>query len=226
MLDSNQLAELTANFLKQGGQIDKQDIIVRDWQHPTKTGFMRPSYKDAPKQDFTPLTIQPKSPKVRKVKSNRKRDQVIALLKSGDPLTAKNIAESVECDVMYIYMIARELNVTVANNQDRQISEIKDLLRAAMYKGEPLSNFDLTKLTGASSYMINRTAREVGFKLTPNKGKIFHDAIGRIQELDTASMTRKEIMQELGCTIGHVSRLLRRFNLPFKYAVKTNDKAH
>lgn len=88
MLDSHQLAELTASFLQQGGQIEKHEIIVRDYANPNG-GFMMASANDAPKRT---ITENLKARKKRK-HSYKQRNKAIEVMRANKNLSTDEIAE-------------------------------------------------------------------------------------------------------------------------------------
>ena len=212
MLDSNQLAELTANFLKKGGQIERSEIIIRDWQHPERSGFMLPSANDAPKRDL--------SQRKKRTHKYTQRNKALAVMAKHENLSVDQIAEMAGVSQTTARAAVDYAKYAVLRLSSARPPELKELI--LQYANNTTTAEEVAEHTGASVSYVFRTCAQNGVRLKKHCDELT-DIEKAILSIKTWAYTAKEISAKVGCTEQHVRVVCKKYGYKIKSAVRNYD---
>ena len=211
MLDSHQLAELTANFLQSGGQIEKHDIIIRDYAAP-KGGFMMTSANDAPKNNL----------KTRKKRSHsfKQRNKAIEVMRTNKNLSTDEIAELAGVSKTTARDAIKHINYQPKRLSTARPPVMRELILANADNTKTAS--ELAEQLGTTPSYVFRTCSLNGIGLKRQADELT-DLEKSILAIKTWAYTAKEIAEQVGCTQPHVRVVCKKYNRKLKSGVKNYD---
>ena len=206
MITSEELQQLTSDFVSSGGQIEKHDIIVRDYAAP-KGGFMMTIANDAPKRKKRSHSYAQRNKAIEVMRANKNLStDEIAELAGVSQTTAREAIKHIKYDVRRVSTArppaTRELILQHAS-EDKTAAELADEL-------------------GTSSSYVFRTCSLNGIKLKPAAGDPT-ELESRILAIKTWAYTAKQIAERVGCTQPHVRVVCKKYNRKLKSGVKNYD---
>lgn len=211
MLDSHRLAELTASFLQQGGQIEKHDIIVRDYAAP-KGGFMMTSANDAPKNNL----------KTRKKRSHsfKQRNKAIEVMRANRNLSIDEVAEKAGVSKTTARDAIKHIKYDVRRLSTARPPVMRELILAHADNTKTAS--ELAEQLGTTPSYVFRTCSLNGIELK-RQADAQTELESRILAIKTWAYTAKEIGAMVGCTEQHARAVCKKYNRKLKSGVKNYD---
>ena len=211
MISSSELSVLTASFLQSGGQIEKHDIIIRDYAAP-KGGFMMTSANDAPKNNL----------KTRKKRghSYKQRNKAIEVMRAHADLSTDEIAELAGVSQTTAREAIKHIKYDVRRVSSARPPETRELI--LQHASDDKTASELADELGTTASYVFRTCMLNGIKLkraadAPTKLE------SRILAIKTWAYTAKEIGAMVGCTQHHVRVVCKKYNRKLKSGVKNYD---
>ena len=206
MISSSELSALTTNFLQSGGQIEKHDIIVRDYAAP-KGGFMMTSANYAPK---------------RKTRSHSyaQRNKAIEVMRANKNLSTDEIAELAGVSQTTAREAIKHITYNVRRVSTARPPETRELI--LQHASEDKTASDLADELGTTASYVFRTCMLNGIKLKRAADEPT-ELESRILAIKTWAYTAKEIAEQVGCTQPHVRVVCKKYNRKLKSGVKNYD---
>ena len=210
MISSSELSALTANFLQSGGQIEKHDIIVRDFAS-TKTGFMlTSSVKEKPASTKEKLKARKK-----RGHSFKQRNKALAVMAKHANLSVKEIVakagvseNTVRDAVKYSKYKVRMLASARSPVGKNKILEIAN---------ENLTATEIAEKTGCSKPRVYRVCKAAGIKIKSERNQMT-DLERAIISIKTWAYTAKQIAERVGCSEPYVRTVCEKHNRKLKKA--------
>lgn len=212
MLDSNQLAELTANFLKQGGQIEKQDIIVRD--------IPQKSLWEVNSLDNDAHNFALKSCRKKRTHKYTQRNKALAVMAKHENLSVDQIAEMAGVSQTTARAAVDYAGYTVKRLSSARPPELKELI--LQYANNTTTAEEVAEHTGASVSYVFRTCAQNGVRLKKHCDELT-DIEKAILSIKTWAYTAKEISAKVGCTEQHVRVVCKKYGYKIKSVVRNYD---
>lgn len=206
MISSSELSALTANFLQRGGQIEKYDIIVRDYAAP-KGGFMMTSANDAPKRK-------------KRSQSYAQRNKAIEVMRANKNLSTDEIAELAGVSQTTAREAIKYIKYKVRRVSTARPPATRELI--LQYASEDKTAAELAEELGTSSSYVFRTCSLNGLKLKPAADEPT-ELESRILAIATWAYTAKQLAVQVGCTQAHVRAVCKKYNRKLKSGVKNYD---
>lgn len=212
MISSSELSALTASFLQSGGQIEKHDIIVRDYAAP-KGGFMMTSANDAPK------THAPKRKK--RSHSYAQRNKAIEVMRENKNLSTDEIAELAGVSKTTAREAIQFIKYKPKRLATARPPAMRELILAHADNTKTAS--ELAEQLGTTSSYVFRTCSTSGIELKRHCDELT-ELEKSILDLKTWTHTAQEIGDMLGCTAQYARSVCKKYNRTIKYAFKKYDK--
>ena len=212
MISSSELSALTASFLQSGGQIEKHDIIIRDYAAP-KGGFMMTSANDAPKNNL----------KARKKRSHSyaQRNKAIEVMRENKNLSTDEIAELAGVSQTTAREAIKYIKYKVRRLSSARPPATRELI--LQHAGEDKTASELADELGTTASYVFRTCMLNGIKLKRAADEPT-ELESRILAIKTLAYTAKEIAEQVGCTQPHVRVVCKKYNRKLKSGVKNYVK--
>ena len=207
MISSSEVYALTAIFLQSGGQIEKHDIIVRDYAAP-KGGFMMTSANDAPKRK-------------KRSHSYAQRNKAIEVMRDNKNLSADEIAELAGVSQTTAREAIKHIKYDVRRVSTARPPETRELI--LQHASEDKTAAELADELGTTASYVFRTCMLNGIKLK-RAADAPTELESRILAIKTWAYTAKEIAEQVGCTQPHVRVVCKKYNRKLKSGVENYVK--
>lgn len=207
MITSEELQQLTSDFVRSGGQIEKHDIIVRDYAAP-KGGFMMTSANDAPKRK-------------KRSHSYAQRNKAIKVMRANKNLSTDEIADMAGVSQTTAREAIKHIKYRVRRLSTARLPETRELI--LQHASEDKTASELADELGTTASYVFRTCMLNGIKLK-RAADAPTELESRILAIKTWAYTAKEIAEQVGCTQPHVRVVCKKYNRNLKSGVKNYVK--
>lgn len=216
MLDSHQLAELTASFLQQGGKIEKHEIIIRDYANPNG-GFMMTSANDAPKRTIT------ENLKARKKRNHsyKQRNKAIEVMRAHANLSIDEVAEMAGVSKTTARDAIKHINYQPKRLSTARPPVMRELILAHADNTKTAS--ELAEQLGTTPSYVFRTCSLNGIELKRQADELT-ELEKSILAIKTWAYTAKEIGDMAGCTEQHARAVCKKHGYKVKSGVRNYDR--
>lgn len=204
MITSSELSEMTASFLQSGGQIEKHDIIVRDYAAP-KGGFMMTSANDAPKNNL----------KTRKKRSHSyaQRNKAIEVMRANKNLSTDEIAEMAGVSQTTAREAIKHIKYNVRMLASARPPVNKTNVIANANTG--LTASQIAEKSGCTREYVYRVCKAAGIAIKSERDELT-DLERSILSIKTSAYTAKQIAERVGCSEPYVRTVCKKHNRKIK----------
>lgn len=217
MISSSELSALTASFLQSGGQIEKHDIIVRDFAS-TKTGFMlTSSVKEKPVSTKEKLKARKK-----RGHSFKQRNKALAVMAQHANLSVKEIVERAGVSENTVREAIKYSGYNVRMLASARPPVNKNNVIANANAG--LTATQIAEKSGCTRAYVYRVCRAAGIAIKSERGGDYTELERAILSIKTRAYTAKQIAAQVGCTQPHVRVVCKKYNRKLKSGVKNYVK--
>lgn len=212
MLDSHQLAELTASFLQQGGQIEKHEIIVREL--PQK------SLWEVNSIDNDAHNFAIKECRKKRKHSYKQRNKAIEVMRAHANLSIDEVAEKAGVSKTTARDAIKHINYQPKRLSTARPPVMRELI--LQHASDDKTASELADELGTTASYVFRTCMLNGIKLK-RAADAPTELESRILAIKTWAYTAKEIAEQVGCTQPHVRVVCKKYNRKLKSGVKNYD---
>lgn len=213
MLDSHQLAELTASFLQKGGQIEKHEIIVREL--PQK------SLWEVNSIDNDAHNFAIKECRKKRNHSYKQRNKAIEVMRAHANLSIDEIAEKAGVSKTTARDAIKHINYQPKRLSTARPPVMRELILTHADNTKTAS--ELADQLGTTPSYVFRTCSLNGIELKRQADELT-ELEKSILAIKTWAYTAKEIGAMAGCTEQHARAVCKKHGYKVKSGVRNYDR--
>lgn len=208
MITSEELQQLTSDFVKSGGKIEEHDIIVRDFAS-TKTGFMiTSSVKEKPVSTKEKLKARKK-----RGHSFKQRNKALAVMEKHSNLSVREVVElaGVSENTVREAIKYSGYNVRMLASARPPINKTNVIANA----NAGLTASQIAEKSGCTRAYVYRVCKAAGIAIKSEREEIT-ELERAILSIKTWAYTAKQIAERVGCSEPYVRTVCKKHNRKIK----------
>lgn len=212
MITSEELQQLTNDFVSSGGTIEKHDIIIRDFAS-TKTGFMlTSSVKEKPLSTKEKLKARKK-----RGHSFKQRNKALAVIAKHADLSVKEIVELSGVSESTV----REAIKNSGYNVRKLASARPPINKTSIIENanEGLTASQIAEKSGCTRAYVYRVCKAAGIAIKSERDELT-ELERAILSIRTWAYTAKQVAEKVGCSEPYARTVCKKHNRKIKAAAK------